>query len=76
MKVLVFPALLAIAIYVSPPKPFAATQTGKEVTARSVASPETLNSAATSAENLSATPQSASKKGLLLPSAENYTARR
>ncbi|MET4107344.1 hypothetical protein [Hymenobacter sp. UYP22] len=75
MKVLVFPALLAIAIYVSPPKPFAA-QTGKEVTAHSVAPPETLNSAAPSAENLPATPQSASKKGLLLPSAENYTARR
>lgn len=75
MKVLVFPALLAIAIYVSPPKPFAA-QAGKEVTARTVAPAEALNTANASARNLPATPPAVTKQTPLPPAAEGSTARR
>lgn len=76
MKVLVFPVLLAIAIYVSPPKPFTAVQAGKEVTARTVTPSEALNSVKTSANNLPATLPAAQKQALPVPSDKEYTARR
>ena len=70
MKVLVFPALLAVAIITTPPKPFAAAEAGKPVTARTTVQP------AQPAPLTSQTPQDNQLPAATPGPESGYTARR
>ena len=69
MKVLVFPALLAIAIITTPPKPFAA-ETGKAVTTRTTVQ-NTQSAPLTTSTN-----QTGKQQDTMPTSEPGYTARR
>ena len=75
MKVLVFPALLAIAIFTTPPKPFATVPAGKSLTAAAtVAKPESAPLGVAPNQQHTA-PVSKEEAGILTPE-KNATARR